>query len=130
MRHAQLLCASLAAALVVACGADEPPAASPPQPIMTYGAVNDAMANAACRRAQRCGDVGEGEDFESAEACLVDYSDDASEAVDSNDCDRPVLREQLEGCLAVIDATACDDDVDIEEIKACRAEVLCPAAET
>jgi hypothetical protein len=93
---------------------------------MTRGQVASAVAEALCVREQRCGEVGEGEQYDRFGACLADLEPDALEDVDADQCHGGISREGMQNCLARIRVTDCDVGAGwLESLDACAEDEIC-----
>jgi hypothetical protein len=92
---------------------------------MTYGQAADALADALCARAERCGDIGDDDDFETVGECLSKQAADVSEHIDADECPRGIDGNDLDGCLARIAGSDCDDTPDLAELSSCDESRIC-----
>jgi hypothetical protein len=119
--HLMPIVLAAAATFAVGCGRSGEYAANEPV-VASYGQLTDAIASTMCSREQRCGKTDGDED----ETCVARVSSDTVEAIDAEECEDGILREQLDACVARIDAMECDEDVDVEDVEPCQQQLVCP----
>ena len=100
-------------------------AEEPEATIMAQKLIGGLVANALCAREERCGNIGPGHTYTSAEQCVTTRATDAADDVDAEDCIDGARVPELESCLARIRGADCGLEVDPADFVACDENVMC-----
>ena len=84
----------------------------------------DRLAEARCKRATACNDVGNGKKWNDETACEKAVHQGIYDEYRQNAC-HTVLTDKVLSCVQAIHAESCDSAFDIARIDACRKDVLC-----
>lgn len=88
--------------------------------------ASNRIADARCKRASSCDNVGAGKHYVSSEACSQKLRAETSSNLNDNDCPGGIAQKGLDACLAAIDADTCGNVLDhLERVTACRSSALC-----
>ncbi|MRG96576.1 DUF6184 family natural product biosynthesis lipoprotein [Polyangium spumosum] len=105
------------------------PAPVPGASAALAGAV-DSIAAATCDHAQRCGEIGMGDDkdYASRDACLARERQKLSEDLNTTSCRGGIHQKELDECLAEARNQDCNAPFDaLGKIAACRTSDICNA---
>jgi hypothetical protein len=82
------------------------------------------LAEARCRRALRCNQIGDNKKYLSSEECEATLHSEVNQELSS--CSNGLNREALSGCIAAIEAKGCDGSMDrLSDYDQCRSTTLC-----
>jgi len=119
MRMATLLKSSLAIALALPLlGCGEP----------TREDYRDEAAETYCDRTDACGNVGDGQTYDSYSDCIIEQTDRFNSAWPASECDNGRINEaQFDRCLDRINVAACDGSWldQLSALSECRAGNVC-----
>ncbi|MBX3197123.1 MAG: hypothetical protein KF894_03115 [Labilithrix sp.] len=92
-------------------------------------AASERIADARCRRAVACQEVGPARRHESFETCRGLYASEVLREVGPSACPRGLDESQVSRCAAAIERTGCLDPVGVlERLEDCRASKICLSA--
>jgi hypothetical protein len=84
------------------------------------------IAQARCELEQRCGRVGQGQRYQSMDACLTTVRQDWQEDLNAYECPGGFNQSELSECLAEIRTEGCESAVQkLGSFVACRASDIC-----
>jgi hypothetical protein len=84
------------------------------------------IADARCEREQKCGNIGDGQSYSSADACGDAVRSEWSEDLNAYECPNGIVDSALEQCLVAIRNEECGAPFDtLQRITACSAGDIC-----
>jgi hypothetical protein len=88
------------------------------------------ITSARCAREQKCGNVGAGKDYASAQTCEAKIGEEWADEINAYDCPGGVVEKELGECLTEIKNEDCDSPFDtLGRIVACRSSDICKAVD-
>lgn len=116
--------------VVAACGSSPPPAS--PSGVTNaqkteYQAAASRLADATCKHAEACNEIGGSRSYASKTACLEQNRGKSLNDLRASECPRGVDSTRLEACVAAIAAEACSGvGSGFDRSMACSSGQLCP----
>lgn len=104
----------------------EEPGAVGGGPTSPINASLDQIAQARCAREMKCGNIAEGKEYASNDACLAETKRDFADDLNAEECPAGVDSKELNECLAEIKNDDCGNPFDtLGRLAACRTSDLC-----
>jgi Family of unknown function (DUF6184) len=89
-------------------------------------AASMRLADEICNRQEACGQIGDGAQYRSVEACMSDQGSRSPARAAHWSCAPAESQASFETCLAAIRGERCDTPLaSIDELRACRSNVVC-----
>ncbi|TXD44566.1 hypothetical protein FRC96_00345 [Lujinxingia vulgaris] len=88
----------------------------------------DEAAETYCDRADECGNIGDGQDYETVSDCVIDQTDLFNEAWPADECGNGRINEtQFDSCVDRLEVVACDGNFfdQLSALDECRAGNVC-----